>query len=254
MPSALIEKGPAPEISLQNISFGFGAKQLFDDLTLTFPACQWTVLLGPSGCGKSTLLRLIAGSLEPATGQITFDQKTTSKTPVAWMAQDDLLLPWLNVTENILLGARLRKTVDTEKEQRVQQLLADTNLKAENDALPQTLSGGMRQRVALLRTLMEERPVILMDEPFSALDALTRLRLHDLFSRLVQNTTVVLVTHDPLEALRLGDRIIVLKDRPAVATHQLDLSSQRPRDPADPKIAALHKKLLSHLMMPEPRS
>lgn len=251
MSSVLIEKGPAPEIVLQNISFGFGTKQLFDELSLNFPAGHWTVLLGVSGCGKSTLLRMIAGSLEPATGQITYDQKTTSKAPVAWMAQDDLLLPWLTVTENILLGARLRKTVDTEKEQRVQRLLADTNLEAEKDALPQTLSGGMRQRVALLRTLMEERPVILMDEPFSALDALTRLQLQNLFSQLVQNTTVVLVTHDPLEALRLGDRIIVLKDRPVLVAHQLDISSERPRDPADSRIAALHKSLLSHLMGPE---
>lgn len=253
MPSDSGENGHAPEVELQNLSFGFERKTVFQNLDLTFPAGQWSVLLGPSGCGKSTLLRMIAGSLEPASGQITFDQKMTSKAPVAWMAQDDLLLPWLTVTENILLGARLRKTVDVEKEHRVQQLLTDTHLEAEKDALPQTLSGGMRQRVALLRTLMEERPVILMDEPFSALDALTRLRLQNLFARLVQNTTVVLVTHDPLEALRLGHRIIVLKDRPAMVAHQLDLSSERPRDPAEPEMAALHRKLLNHLMGPEPR-
>jgi len=249
--AVLIEKGPALEVRLQNLSFGFGVKQLFVDLNLTFPAGQWTVLLGPSGCGKSTLLRLIAGSLKPASGQITFNQKAAPKAPVAWMAQDDLLLPWLTVTENILLGARLRKSVDAEKEQRVHQLLAEIRLEAEKDALPQTLSGGMRQRVALLRTLMEKRPVILMDEPFSALDALTRLRLQNLFARLVKKTTVVLVTHDPLEALRLGHRIIVLKDRPAAAAHQLDLSGERPRDPAASEMALLHKSLLDHLMMPK---
>ncbi len=106
----------------------------------------------------------------------------------------------------------------------------------------------MRQRVALLRTLMEDRPVILMDEPFSALDALTRLRLQNLFARLVVNTTVVLVTHDPVEALRLGHRIIVLTERPAAKVYQLDLTQKRPRDPADPEMAALHKTLLNHLM------
>ena len=248
MSAVPIENDSAPEVALQNLSFGFGIKQLFKDLDLTFPAGQWSVLLGPSGCGKSTLLRLIAGSLKPASGQITFDQKRFSNAPVAWMAQDDLLLPWLTVTENILLGARLRKTVDAEKMERVHQLLTDIHLETEKDALPQTLSGGMRQRVALLRTLMEDRPVILMDEPFSALDALTRMRLQNLFDRMVKITTVVLVTHDPMEALRLGDRIIVLKDRPAMVTHQLDLSSQRPRDPADPEMTTLHKTLLDHLM------
>lgn len=196
---------------------------------------------------------MIAGSLKPQSGKILFGKDSLQKESVAWMAQDDLLLPWLTVTENILLGARLRKTVTAEKERRVQQLLADTKLEAEKDALPQTLSGGMRQRVALLRTLMEEQPVILMDEPFSALDTLTRLRLQNLFARLVVKTTVVLVTHDPVEALRLGHRIIVLNERPATKIYQLDLIHKRPRDPADPKMAALHKTLLNHLMGSEPQ-
>lgn len=253
MPLVSGENGHAPEIELQDLSFGFEHKTVFHGLNLTFPAGQWSVILGPSGGGKSTLLRMIAGSLKPKSGAIIFGENSTPKEPVAWMAQDDLLLPWLTVTENILLGARLRKTVTLEKERRVQQLLADTNLEAEKDALPQTLSGGMRQRVALLRTLIEDRSVILMDEPFSALDALTRLRLQNLFARLVVNTTVVLVTHDPVEALRLGHRIIVLNEHPAAKIHQLDLTHKRPRDPSDPEMAALHKTLLNYLMGPEPR-
>ncbi len=248
MPFVSGENGHAPEVTLDDLSFGFERKTVFQDLNLTFPAGQWSVLLGPSGCGKSTLLRMIAGSLKPHSGKILFGKSAPKKESVAWMAQDDLLLPWLTVTENILLGARLRKTGNVEKKHQVQQLLTDTHLEAEKDALPQTLSGGMRQRVALLRTLMEDRPVILMDEPFSALDALTRLRLQNLFARLVVNTTVVLVTHDPVEALRLGHRIIVLTERPAAKVYQLDLTQKRPRDPADPEMAALHKTLLNHLM------
>ena len=163
------------------------------------------------------------------------------------MAQKDLLLPWLSVLDNVCLGARLRGNLDEEIRKKATSLIADGGLEAYVDALPSSLSGGMRQRVALLRTLMEERPVILMDEPFSALDALTRLKLQDLAARLVKGATVLMVTHDPLEALRLGHRIHVMTGRPARMSDALIPPGLPPRKPSDPEIISLQAELLERL-------
>ena len=165
----------------------------------------------------------------------------------AWMAQKDLLLPWLSVVENVCLGARLRGRVSEEIRARAVSLIEDAGLADYVNALPLQLSGGMRQRVALLRTLMEERPVILMDEPFSALDALTRLKLQDLAARLVKGATVLMVTHDPLEALRLGHRVYVMAGKPAQIGDALVPPGVPPRKPGDPKIVSLQAALIDRL-------
>ena len=200
----------APEIRVEQASFGYTDQLLFKDFTFTIAAGWWTCLLGPSGCGKSTLLRMISGSLLPGvSGRIQFDGQPRMRGQAAWMAQKDLLLPWLSVLENVLLGARLRGTLSAGHRQRALDLLAAVGLGDYSQALPASLSGGMRRRTALLRTLMEARPAILMDEPFSALDALTRLKLQNLAAGLVKGATVLLVTHDPWEALRLGHRIYI---------------------------------------------
>ncbi len=185
---------------------------LFDDLTFTIAQGQWTCLLGPSGVGKTTLLRLIADL--PTGGQfsgtITTSNACSLEGRIAYMAQSDLLAPWLSVRDNVLIGARLRdQTLDT---QRANHLIEQVGLTEHVTKRPSELSGGMRQRVALARTLMEDRPIALLDEPFSALDARTRAEMQELTFELLRGHTVLLVTHDPGEAVRLGHTITVMTE------------------------------------------
>jgi putative hydroxymethylpyrimidine transport system ATP-binding protein len=221
---------------------------LFENLRFRLEGGAWTCLLGPSGVGKTSLLRLIAG-LAPGALVATDDGRGLERR-VALMAQQDLLLPWLPVVENVILGYRLRGAALAERRRRREEaraLLARVGLERHAGALPATLSGGMRQRAALARTLMEDRPVVLMDEPFSALDAITRHRLQDLAAELLAGRTVLLVTHNPLEALRLGHRLYVLSGRPAMPRGPLLPKGAPPRDPADPALLALQAELLHEL-------
>ncbi len=239
----------APGILLEDISFSFSGRTIFSSLNFEIKAGQWTCILGPSGCGKTTLLRLISGSLRKGiTGRVSFDGKENPFGTTALMAQKDLLLPWLTVIENVLLGDRLRGSTSEKRREKALDLISKAGLEGYADAYPSSLSGGMRQRVALLRTLMEERPVILMDEPFSALDALTRMKLQDLAYSMVKGATVVLVTHDPLEALRLGDRIHILAGSPARLREALVPDNSPPRMPGEPGIDTLHAELLKQLI------
>ena len=238
----------APSVTLEQVSFAYPGEQIFRSLNFTVQSGQWTCLIGPSGCGKSTLLRLISGILrEGLSGQIHFSSDNNHKGLTAWMSQKDLLLPWLSVVDNVCLGARLRGELTARKRSRAMSLLEDAGLGESANVLPSSLSGGMRQRVALLRTLMEERSVLLMDEPFSALDALTRLKLQDLAARLVEGATVLMVTHDPLEALRLGHRIYVMTGRPAKLSDALIPPGSPPRDPGDSAIISMQATLLERL-------
>lgn len=242
---------PAPEIIIDRLSLDFDGKPLFREISLRLPAGQTTCILGPSGCGKSTLLKLIAGAVTlPYRGRIRF--APDNNRAVAWMGQNDLLLPWLPLVENVLLGARLRNDQSPTLRQRALSLIADAGLAGCEQALPATLSGGMRQRAALLRTLMEARPVLLMDEPFSALDALTRVRLQNLSARMTAGATVALVTHDPLEALRLADRIVVLASTPVQVAEVIEPGGAPPRKADDPVIAAHYAPLLALLMNGDP--
>ena len=238
----------APDISLANVSFAYAEQDILRSFNFTVKGGQWTCLIGPSGCGKSTLLRLISGTLrEGLLGKIRFGDETRQSALTAWMAQKDLLLPWLTVLDNVCLGARLRGECSKEKRNKAMFLLEKAGLGAYTTFLPAELSGGMRQRVALLRTLMEERSVILMDEPFSALDALTRLHLQDLAAGLVQGATVLMVTHDPLEALRLGHRVYVMAGKPVQLSDALVPPGSPPRNPGDPAVVSLQAELLNRL-------
>lgn len=239
---------PAPDIILEDVSFTYGGETLFESLHFTIRSGLWTCLIGPSGCGKSTLLRIISGSLrEGVRGAVRFGEGLSGCGLTAWMAQQDLLLPWLSVLENVCLGARLRGEDRRRIKEKALALLSHAGLADCQAALPAQLSGGMRQRVALLRTLMEDRPVILMDEPFSALDALTRLKLQDLAADMVNGATVLMVTHDPLEALRLGHEIYVMTGRPACMGDALKPPGDPPRRPGDLNVAALQADLLERL-------
>ncbi|WP_290808443.1 ABC transporter ATP-binding protein [Ferrovibrio sp.] len=216
----------APAFRLAGSGFAYGDRVVLAPFSLDLTAGETVAILGASGCGKSTLLRLIAGLL--------LGQPSSLAGQVAWMAQQDLLLPWLTLFDNVLLGARLRGEVPDIA--RTQALLARLGLADRANAMPASLSGGMRQRAALARTLMEDRPLVLMDEPFSALDAITRAAMQELASEVLSHRAVLLVTHDPAEACRLADRIFVLSGAPAVLQQVAVLPPAAPRDPLSPPV------------------
>lgn len=238
-----------PSVILDKVSLSFEGTTIFDQLSLQIEGGKCTCLLGPSGCGKSTLLKMISGnrSIEYQ-GSIHIAPGPADTNLTAWMSQNDLLLPWLSVEDNVLLGAKLRFEVSSSLHEKGVRLLEEAGLGAYRKSLPSALSGGMRQRVALLRTLMEDRPVLLMDEPFSALDALTRIKLQQLAAKMTKGKTVLLVTHDPLEALRLGDKILVLRGTPASVAACFEPEGKSPRDAGDSIVSEQYPLLLKTLM------
>ena len=219
--------------------------QLLFKAELELPAGAWTCLLGRSGVGKSTILRLILG-LETGgrfEGSITATDGVPLDRRIGYMAQSDLLLPWLTVLENICIGARLRGTAPDLERARV--LLDRVGLADRAGAKPAALSGGMRQRAALARTLMEDQPVVFLDEPFSALDAGTRADMQELAVEVLAGRTVLLVTHDPAEATRLADQIIVLS---AAGAAPWPVPASPPlRSLSDPETLSCQTRLLDHL-------
>lgn len=234
----------APSIHVEG-THHIDGQRLFGPIDLTLPAGQWTCVLGRSGVGKSTLLRLIANL--PCAGH--FDGQTSASDGadlagrLSVIAQSDLLLPWLSVFENTVIGARLRnQDPDTQKAER---LLNRVGLTEHLRKKPGALSGGMRQRTALARTLMEDRPIALLDEPFSALDASTRADMQELAAEVLKGKTVLLVTHDPAEAVRLGHQIIVLS--PDVAQEWPSPRINPIRDQYAPETVTCQASLLKHL-------
>ncbi len=229
----------SPPLSVRGARIAFGDRVVANNLALEFPASRTTCLLGRSGVGKTSLLRWLAGLL-PGTERAQ---------PLAYMAQRDLLLPWLDLLGNVLLGYRLRGDAAALRaaEPRARALLADVGLGDRLGDRPEALSAGMRQRAALARTLCEDRPVVLMDEPFGHLDAVTRLELQDLAARLLTGRTVVLVTHDPLEALRLGHHVRVLSGAPFAVSPPIEPPGPVPRDASDPALLSLQGQLIAQL-------
>jgi putative hydroxymethylpyrimidine transport system ATP-binding protein len=242
---------PAPAVRLRGARLTYDGAVLFDGLDFELPGGQTTCLLGPSGVGKTSLLRLVAGLERSAAGTAADGDGRALAGRIAYMAQRDLLFPWLNVLGNVTLGSRLRNERRDRRgvEARARELLARVGLAGRERELPARLSGGMRQRVALARTLVEGRPVVLMDEPFASLDAITRYELQALAAAMLAGRTVLLVTHDPLEALRLGHRVHVMAGRPARLDVPLGPPGAPPRDAGDPGVLALNAELLERLTM-----
>ena len=241
----------SPKVIMDDVHLRKGEQILLQNFDVTFEAGQWTCLVGPNGCGKTTLLRLLAGLETEERGQIISEPNRESvASQVCYMAQQDLLLPWLSILDNMLLGLRLRRHCPTtEQITRAKNLLTDVGLSNYIQSRPAMLSGGMRQRAALIRTLMEERAIVLMDEPFSAVDALTRLYLQNLAVRMLSKRTVVFVTHDPLEALCLGHTIFVLGGPPTIIRNRFQPSEAPPRSPISPEFIDLHASLLHSLSL-----
>lgn len=241
----------APSISLAG-SYTINGGHLFGPLTIDIPAKQWTCLLGASGIGKSTILRLILG-LETAgvfSGTITASDGDVLADRISYMAQSDLLLAWLNVRENVVLGARLRG--EQPDMSRADALIERVGLTPHQDKHPSALSGGMRQRAALARTLMEDRPIVLLDEPFSALDASTRADMQELAAEMLAGKTVLLVTHDPAEASRLGHQIVLMSANEAMVW---DHPTTQPIRAVDaPETLACQSALLSQLRGQNPEA
>ena len=236
-----------PGIELRGLGLRYAGAPVFTGLTLTLPPGEISVLLGPSGAGKTSLLRIIAG-LEPQDeGTVAATDGVPLAGRVSYMAQQDLLLPWANAAQNVTLGARLRG--EAQDFARAAALLEQVGLAHRAGARPATLSGGERQRVALARTLYEDRPVVLMDEPCSSLDAITRVRMQDLAAKLLAGRTVLLITHDPFEACRLGHSFAILSGSPAMLSAPTRLPGTPPRAPDEDGILHLQGELLRQLAL-----
>lgn len=240
-----------PALHIQHATLRYEQQLVLADISLSIPEGTWVALLGASGVGKSSLLRLIAGIRQPAetaSYQLHSDRYSNVRQAIAYMGQTDLLLPWLSALDNVLLGYRLRgDTKDRVK--RAHELLGYVGLADKSHYFPQQLSGGMRQRVALARTLIEEKPIILMDEPFSALDAITRHQMQELAVNLLREKTVIFVTHDPTEALRLAHDIYLLHGTPAKLKHMTSLPDNTPRPLTDPLLITEQQRLYGELVM-----
>jgi len=218
-------------LSTREVSVNFGATEVFHDLSLEISQGEFVAVVGPSGCGKTTLLNVLSGFLKPSSGSVTYSGR------VRMVYQHDSLLPWKTAAQNIALGLRDLSS-DAERERQLEEMLRLIKLEEFAAHYPHQLSGGMRQRVELARALAGNTDILLLDEPFSSLDYLARLRLRRELVRMLEELprTVVLVTHDIEEAAQLADRILVLSDRPARICRELRVSIPRPRDLTHPKV------------------
>lgn len=246
--------GNAPSLEINAVSLSHDGHAVLDNLNLSLAAGRWHLLLGRSGVGKSSLLHLIAGLTTADSGQVRGGDGATLDGRVAVMFQDDALLPWLTVRDNVCLGARLRGQTSSSDRERADELIDKVGLGDWKQHRPGALSGGMRQRVALARTLFEARPLVLMDEPFSRLDALTRAELYQLAISLLDEHTVIMVTHDPIEALRLADQVTVMQGGKPTLTHSYTPPGQPPRHAEQADFGAAYADLWSLLSSPSPGS
>lgn len=248
-----------PRLLLQGVSKSFHqgrqALPVLQPLDLEVAQGEFVSLIGPSGCGKSTLFNIIAGLEQPDSGSLTIggasSQQRTGRT--GYMPQQPLLLPWRTVEENVLLGLDVRRVPRQQARERARELLKHFGLLEFAQSYPATLSGGMRQRVALLRTVLFNSQFLLLDEPFGALDALTRLACQMWLLNLWQevHASVLFITHDVREAILLSDRIYVMSARPASILRVVDVKLERPRHTeqlAESQALALEQELITLLV------
>jgi len=245
----------AGTLRVHGLSLSYGALPVLDRVELEARPGQVLSVLGPSGCGKSTLLRLLAGFETPTAGEVLLDGvPVRSPSPARGMvAQAGGLFPWLTLRDNLAYGPKALGMPADEVRGTVADLLAATGLEGFADALPRALSGGMRQRAAIAQVLANRPPVLLLDEPFGALDAQTRLRMHEWLGALLAErpTTTLLVTHDVEEALLLGDRLALLSGRPARVVDEVPVPFPPHRGRAvlaDPRFVRLKAEVLERVL------
>ena len=218
---------------------------VLENLNLEIAKGEFLSIVGASGCGKSTLLNLIAGLDKPSSGMIDVSGRSTL------MFQESALLPWLTASENIELPLKINGINKSDRRARVEELLALVNLSSAAEKMPHELSGGMKQRIAIARALAQDADILLMDEPFAALDAITRDLLHEELSRIWQerSLTVIFVTHNVREAVRLGERVLLMSSRPGrfVAEWRVDIPNPRRMD--SPEIAVLASSITDQLRL-----
>jgi NitT/TauT family transport system ATP-binding protein len=256
-PTPLTRTNGAERIDVRGLSKSFQLAgttiEAVRDVSFTVRRGEFVALLGPSGSGKSTILNMIATLVKPSGGQILIDGKPViagRATPdVGYVFQRDTLFPWRNVADNIGYGLQLAGTPDAERKERVAACVAQAGLRGFEQAYPSALSGGMRQRAALMRTLVVEPQVLLMDEPFGALDTHTKIDMHEVLLRIWdrEQQTVLFVTHDLGEALTLADRIILFSARPGQVKDMFEVDIARPRDAVKVRETPRYAELFQHI-------
>ncbi|MDN8594307.1 MULTISPECIES: ABC transporter ATP-binding protein [unclassified Corynebacterium] len=233
-------------LELKDISRAFDGRQVLDRVSFDVAPGEFVSLIGPSGAGKSTLFNIIAGLDTPDSGEVRFDGTT------AYMPQKDLLFPWRTIEANAALGLEVQGVPKKEARARAREWFPQFGLEGFEKALPFQLSGGMRQRAALLRTVVQEKSTLLLDEPFGALDSLTRSELQTWLQGMwaEHDWTAMLITHDVREAIMLSDRIVVLNPRPASVREIITVDLPRPRGTevlSSPAFGELERRILEHL-------
>jgi NitT/TauT family transport system ATP-binding protein len=247
-PAASAREAGKPAVELTDVSKVYGTSRApllaLDNVSLSVAEGEFVCLIGASGCGKSTMLSLVAGLDTPTSGQISTGGKR-----VTLMFQEPALFPWLTSARNVELALRARGMPKQQRRDRTMELLDAVHLSGFGDKRPHELSGGMRQRVAMARALAQDADVLLMDEPFGALDAMTRDLLHDELDRICaeRSLTVLFVTHNVREAARLGDRVIVLSSRPGRVIEEVKVDIEHPRRIDSPEIAEIGGHLTDRL-------
>ncbi len=253
-PATRPQAAPPTKLSIEHLSVRFGSVVALNDVSLEIADGELVCILGASGCGKSTLFNAVSGLLRATSGQIVLDGRDVSNRPgqVGYMLQKDLMLPWRTVLGNITLAASLTRGVTAEDQRAAAELAARYGLGEFLNHYPHALSGGMRQRVAMMRTIAAGRQVMLLDEPFGALDAQTRLGMQQWLLQLWRDLrrTILFVTHDVDEAIFLADRIVVMTPRPGRIAEILAVELPRPRSLevlTTDTFVALKRRVMQHL-------
>jgi NitT/TauT family transport system ATP-binding protein len=238
-------------LSVKNLSKSFNDLSILEDFNLAVPKNGFTVLIGPSGCGKSTLFDLLTGVVPIDMGDIIWlgERVPHVRDKASYMQQKDLLLPWFSLMDNALLPARISDADIDQSRIKALALFERLGIGGFENYMPGEISGGMRQRCALVRTLMFERDLVLLDEPLSALDAITRRSLQSLLLMLQKdfNKSILMNTHDIEEALLLADELIVLTSPPMHIREQFTFDDEKPRNASDPRLIEIKEYVLSQL-------
>jgi len=242
-------------LEIKDISYDYRDKDellpVLTDINLSIIEGEFVCIIGPSGCGKTTLFNILVGLEKPDTGKIILDNQdiTCTRGHIAYMPQKDLLFPWRTIIENLLLGVEINKGDLKAARKEAEDLIPLFGLEGFAENYPEQLSGGMRQRAALLRTVLTHHSILALDEPFGALDALTRSKMQDwiLSIQAKLNKTILFITHDIEEAITLADRVIVLNGTPSRITKELKVELSYPRSKTDSKFIEYKEELLERL-------